>query len=255
MRSSNSHSSRVDAGLSLVEVTIVLTMIVVLLGGFARSITDAVDFSTAGVGTSDLQEIGRRALDRIKADIQSTGRFWDATFGLQMPHVFSNGQPSGLVPAAFAHDQTYLTQLASTFPTPAPWPQPANPPAFVAPGSELAPKGIREIVLRFPADLDSDGQIISGSTGAIEWSPWVVGYVMIPNNQGTLDLVRRRVNGTIVQDETICRCVEALTFDSVDTKNILPTRAVEVHLHLLRQTSRGQTERLHLATTAGMRNS
>jgi hypothetical protein len=246
---------RGDEGMTLLEMSIVLVLLVVMVGGFSKSITDAVDFTVAGVGTSDLQEIGRRTLDRIKADIQSTGRFMDPAFGIQMPHVYSNGQPSNLIPSTFAHDQTYLAQLAAKFPTSPPWPQPANPPAFVAPGSEVEPKGIREMVFRFPADLDGDGRIVSSATGAIEWSPWVVGYILVPNADGTLNLIRRRINGTVVQDETICRCVEALTFDTVDTKNILPLRAVEVHLHLMRRTSRGQVETLHLATTAGMRNS
>jgi prepilin-type N-terminal cleavage/methylation domain-containing protein len=246
---------RRDAGFTLLETMIVLVVSLVVFGGFSLSVTDAVDFSVSGVGAADLQEIGRHAMDMIKADIQRTGRFMDPTLGLQLPHVFSNGQPSPLMVAAFDHDNVYLAALAATFPTPAPWPQPANPPAFVAPGSEIEPKGIREFVFRLPADLDGDGRIVSAATGNIEWGPALIGYILIPNNTGTLNLVRRRVTGGAIADEVICRCVEARTFDSVDTTNILPLRAVEVHLHLERRTTRGQTQRLHLATTAAMRNS
>jgi hypothetical protein len=173
-----------------------------------------------------------------------------------LPHVFSNGQPDPLMDASFQHDMAHLAALAATFPAPAPWPQPANPPPFVAPGSALEPMGIREVVFRLAADMDGDGRVVSAATGNIEWDDALVGYVLIPNNRGTLDLVRRRVDAAgVVTDETICRCVEALTFDSVDTKNVLPIDAVEVHLHLRRVTTRGETQRLHLATTVAMRNS
>src|SRR5262249_39689354 len=147
------------------------------------------------------------------------------------------------------------TALAASFPPAAPWPHPANPPAFVAPGCELQPKGIREIVFRLSADLDNDGRIVSAATGNIEWGPMLVGYQLIPNTQGTLDLVRRRVTGANTRDEVICRGIEALTFDTVDTKNVLPMDAVEVHMHLKRKSTRGQIEKLHLSTTVCMRNS
>jgi hypothetical protein len=170
--------------------------------------------------------------------------------------VYSNGQADPAIDPAFTHDTVFLANLAATFPTPPPWPTPANPPPFVAPGSAIEPLGIRECVFRLPADLDNDGRIVSNATAQIEWGPDLFGYLLIPNNQGTLDLVRRRVDAAgNATDETICRCVEALTFDSVDTKNILPLNAVEVHLHLLRVTSRGRPQRLHLATTLALRNS
>jgi prepilin-type N-terminal cleavage/methylation domain-containing protein len=245
-----------EGGFTLVEMMIVLVISLVVFGGFTLAVTDAVDFSVHGVGAADLQEIGRTALDQIKRDLQSTGRFMDADLALLLPHVFSNGQPDPAMDPAFLHDTAYLGALAATFPTPPPWPTPASPPPFVAPGSEIQPLGIRECVFRLPQDLDGDGRIVSAATGEIEWGEELFGYVLVPNARGTLDLVRRRVDDAgVVTDETICRCVEALTFDSVDTKNILPLDAVEVHLHLRRVTTRGETQRLHLATTLAMRNS
>jgi hypothetical protein len=256
MKTTSLGPRRGDSGVTLLETIVVVVLSAVVIGGFALALTDSVDFTVSGVGNSDLQETGRRTLDRIKADMRSTGRFIDVSLGgLQMPHVFSNGQPNSLMTPEFAHDQAYLTQLASTFSTPTPASQPSNPPPFVAPGSEHEPKGIREIVFRLPADVDADGRIVSATTGDIEWSGTLVGYIVVPNAEGTLNLIRRCVTAGAVVDDVICRCVEAITFDSNDTKNILPLHAIEVHLHLLHRTSRGQIQRLHLATTAGMRNS
>jgi hypothetical protein len=247
---------RRDAGTTLMEALLVAVMMLVVFGGFSLSVTDAVDFSVNGVGSADLHQIGRAAMDGIKRDLQATGRFIDPVLGLRLPHVFSNGNPAPAMVAAFDHDNAYLTNLAATFPPPPPWPQPGSPPPFVAPGSEHEPMGIRECVFRRPADLDNDGRIVSSATGNLEWATELIGYVLIPNAQGTLNLVRRRVsNAGVVVDEVICRCVESLTFDSVDTKNALPLNAVEIHLHLLRTTTRGQVQRLHLATTTAMRNS
>src|SRR5262245_16067300 len=177
----------------MVELILVLVLTAVVIGGFSMSVTDAVDFSVNGVGQADLQQIGRNAMDRIKRDLRATGRFVDPATGVQLPHVFSNGQPNGALPPAFDHDNAYLAGLAGTFPTPAP-PPPGNPPPFVAPGSEIEPMGIRECVFRVPTDLDSDGRIVSSATGNIEWSDELIGYVMVPNPQGSLDLLRRRVS-------------------------------------------------------------
>jgi hypothetical protein len=246
---------RRDSGRTLLEVAVAVALTAVVIGGFGKAVTGSLDFTVGQVGTTELQEVGRRALDRIKADIQATGRFVDATLGVQLPHIYSNGQPSALVPAVFAHDQSYLTALAASFPQTAPASQPSNPPPFLAPGNELQCKGIREMVFRFPSDVDLDGRIVSSATGNVEWNASLVGYILIPNNQGTLNLVRRTLTGATIKDEVLCRCVEAMTIDTVDSKPILPMRAVEVHLHLLRRTSRGQIDRLHLTTTAGMRNS
>jgi hypothetical protein len=245
-----------EAGFTLLETIIVLVLSLVVFGGFSLTITDAVDVGVQGVGAADLQEVGRHTLERIKRDVQATGRFSDPALGLLLPHVFSNGQPDALMDPNFAHDGAFLASLAATFPPAPPLPAPTNPPPFVAPGSELEPLGIREMVFRLPADNDGDGRIVSSTTGTIEWGPGLVGWLVIPNGQGTLDLVRRSVDAAgIVTDDAVCRCVEALTFDSVDTKNILPFDAIEIHLHLRRVTARGQTQRLHLATTVVMRNS
>lgn len=244
-----------SAGFSLVELVIAAAVASVVFGLFASSVTDAVDASVSGVGAADLQEIGRRAMDRIKEDLRSTGRFADADLGIPLPHVFSNGQPDPAVGAEFEHDQGALTALAATFPVQPSSSQPANPPLFVAPGSENQPLGVRECVFRLPNDEDGDGRIVSMATGNVEWSGDLVGFVLIPNARGTLDLVRRSVTAAgVVTDETICRCVEALTFDSVDTKPVLPINAIEVHLHLRMVTTRGETKRLHLATTIAMKN-
>jgi prepilin-type N-terminal cleavage/methylation domain-containing protein len=245
-----------QAGFTLLESIIVLVLSLVIFGTFSLSVSDAVDFSTHNVGAADLQEIGRRTMDIIKRDVAATGWLADAATGIDLPSVGSNGNCDAALQPEFEHDAIALAALAATFPVPAPWPTPANPPAFVAPGNELEPFGIREIVFRLPQDIDGDGRIVDAGTNTIEWSPNLTGFLMIPNAQGTLNLVRRVVDpaGNIT-DETICRFVEAMTFDTSATKNLLPTDAVEIHLHLLRVNSRGLPQRVHLATTIAMRNS
>jgi prepilin-type N-terminal cleavage/methylation domain-containing protein len=242
-------------GFTIVEVVIALAATAVVFGLYSSAVTDAVTFSAHNVGSAGLHEVGRRALAKIAADISSTGRFQDPS-GVPMPHVFSNGLSDPRLPAPFEHDLQALAAIAATFPAPSPpVTTPQNPPPFVAPGFELMPLGIREIVLRLPADMDSDGRPVSAVTGAIEWNPDYIGWILRPNAQGVLDLVRRVVDPAGgVRDETVCRWVEALTFDTTATLNLLPANAVEIHLHLLRKDTQNRRQRLHLSSTVVMRN-
>ena len=155
----------------------------------------------------------------------------------------------------FEHHAAVLELMASAFPPPPPVsPEPSSPSPFVAPGSAASPLGLREIVYRLPQDVDGDGRVLSESTGALEWSPSLYGFLLIPDGSGTLDLVRRRADDSGVTDELVCRWVESLTFDTAATKTILPRNAVEIHLRLRRPDTRSRQQRLHLATTVVMRN-
>lgn len=247
---------RSQSGLTLVETTVTLFFTMLVFGIYARSVVDSVEFSAANIGGASLHEIGRRTLETVARDLSRTGNRIDPVWGIPFPHVFRNGLPDPILSGAWEHDTEQLEEMAAAFPPgPPPPPEPSNPPPFVAPGFELTPMGIREIVFRLPADLDGDGRLLNASN-QLEWHPDTFGYIMIPNHRGTLNLVRRTVTAQhVITDQTICTNVEALTFDSVETKSILPLDAIEVHLHLKRQDVRGRIQRLHLTTTMVMRNS
>jgi hypothetical protein len=250
--------ARRDAGFSALELAVSATILLVVFGAFSAAVTDAVGTSVATVSSVTLQEEARRILDRLRRDVGMTGRI-DATVdptGVAMPAVFANGAaPAGL--EAFEHDQELLAEIASTF-APAPVPEePFSPPPFVAPGNEWEPLGFREFVFRLPRDTTGDGRICS-TGGQIEWGPELFGYIVVPRNDtkdAVCDLVRRSVDEFgAVTDEIVCRQVEAATFDIVETKEVLPQQAVEIHLHLIRRNTRDGVERLHVATTLVMRN-
>lgn len=247
---------RHQRGFSLVEVTVSLVFTMLIFGTYAAAVVDSVEFSASNIGGASLHEIGRRTLESIARDLTRTGNFIDAVTGIPFPHVFKNGQPEAVLANNWQHNVDELTAIAATFPPgPPPPPEPVNPPPFVAPGFELTPMGIREIIFRVPEDLNGDGRLLAANH-TIEWGTSTLGYIMRPNHSDTLTLVRRSVSAQhVVRETTICTDVEALTFDSVETKNILPMDAIEVHLHLKRQDVRGRVQRLHLTTTMVMRNS
>ena len=245
-----------EAGVTLLEAMIAMVLSAVAFGIYATSVADAIELTAFSVGTADLHEIGRLTIDRMRRDISETGYFVDPEFDIQFPHIYNNGLPDQQLAEWFEHDVEALTARAQAFP-----PGPlapgggSNPPPFVAPGFELTPLAIKEMVFRLPNDEDHDGRILSAVDQTVEWGSVVIGYILVPNNHGTLDLIRRRVDATgTIRDETICRHVEALTFDTVDTKPILPKDAIEIHLHLRRPDARAHEQHLHLATTVVMRN-
>lgn len=257
-RMTRSAKGRRDAGFSALELTISASIMLIVFGGFTVAVTDSIGTSVATVSAVTLQEEARRVLDRLRRDVSMTGRITAAVdpSGVALPAVVSNGAaPVGL--EVFEHDTGVLTTLAATF-APAPEPeQPFSPPPFVAPGNEQEPLGFRDFIFRVPRDTTGDGRICS-TGGAIEWGHELFGYLVVPRNgekDSICDLVRRTVDaGGNVVDEIVCRQVEAVTFDMVETKEVLPQQAVEIHLHLIRRNTRDGVERLHVATTLVMRN-
>jgi|GEM_PF-3717479 hypothetical protein len=247
---------RRQSGVTIMEMSIVMLFTMLIFGTYASSVVDGVEFTASNVGGASLHEIGRRTLENIARDLSRTGRFTDPEFGIFMPHVFRNGSPEAILNSNWGHDQQALQALVATFPPgPPPPPEPANPPPFVAPGFELTPMAIREIIFRLPEDLNGDGRILDANQN-VEWSTTVYGYILHPNAAGTLTLYRRSIDAAHhLVEEPICGDVEALTFDSVETKGILPMDAIEIHLHLLRRDVRGRDQRLHITTTMVMRNS
>ena len=256
--SRSSARRRRDAGFSALELTVSASIMLVVFGGFSVAVTDSIGTSVATVSAVTLQEEARRVLDRLRRDVSMTGRITAAVdpTGVALPAVVTNGAaPAEL--DAFEHDTELLAAIASTFP-PAPEPeQPFSPPPFVAPGNEWEPLGFREFIFRLPRDTTGDGRICS-TGGAIEWGPELFGYLVVPRNgekDAICDLVRRTVDaGGNAVDEIVCRQVESVTFDLVETKEVLPQQAVEIHLHLIRRNTRDGVERLHVATTLVMRN-
>ncbi len=247
---------RRESGVTIMEMSVVMLFTMLIFGSYATAVVDGVEFTATNVGGASLHEIGRRTLETIARDLSRTGRATDPVYGIFMPHVFREGSPDATLAGNWAHDQVALQALVQSFPPgPPPPPEPVNPPPFVAPGFELTPMGVREIIFRLPEDENGDGRLLDADSN-VEWSSTLYGYIMHPNAAGTLTLYRRSIDAAHqLVEEPICGDVEALTFDSVETKGILPMDAIEVHLHLLRKDVRGRDQRLHITTTMVMRNS
>jgi hypothetical protein len=227
----------------------------VVVGVFAATVTDTVKVGSETVGGADLQTLGRQALERIAKDLSRTGHV-ASPLGVDLPHVFENGIPDPTLEDGFLHDVQEIQARVATFPL-APLPTGGTTPLpFVAPGQQLQPIGIREVVFALPEDLDGDGRPLNEITGAIEWGADLVGFILVPEQEGTMDLVRRTWLQTgEIRDVVICRRVDAMTIDTTVSKQTLPRDAVEIHLHLLRRRPDGLERRMHVFTTVYMRNS
>lgn len=249
-----------QSGLSILEVLISMSISIGILVIFSTAVVDSMDFSVHNVGRADLHEIARRSMEVMRKDISRTGWFTiDANSTL--PFVFADGDPQvAMFDGFFKHDQAVLAAMNASFTQAPPPPPPGGgaTPVFVAPAQQLAPTGLREFIFWVPAK-DAEGNFTFDATGKLAMAPELIAFLLIPNAEGTLDLVRRRANFGVwpptIDDSTICNHVEALTFDTVATRPNLPFDAVEIHLHMKRKGSRGEMQRLHTAITVMMRNS
>ena len=247
-----------EAGLSLLEVIVSISLSAGILVIFTGTVIDSMDFSVHNVGRADLHEIARKSMEVMRKDVSRTGWFTlDAATTL--PFISSNGDPqNAMLDPYFKHDVAALTSLSATFQAGPPPQGGGQTPAFVAPEKRLGPTGLREFSFWVPAK-DVKGNFTFDPTGNLAMAPELIAFLLIPNAQGTLDLVRRRANFGVwppqTENRTICTHVESMTFDTVSTKPNLPFDAVEIHLHMKRKGSRGKTQRLHTATTVMMRNS
>ncbi len=257
MMETNRHSNR-ETGLSLLEVMVSLSLAAGILIIFTNTVVDSMDFSVHNVGRADLHEIARRSVETIRKDVSRTGWFTLGA-GTALPYVSTNGDPQdSMFDPYFKHDVTTMTAISSSFVATPPPPPGAQTPAFVAPEKRLAPTGIGELIFWVPSK-DEKGNFTFDATGGLAMAPELVAFLLIPNAHGTFNLVRRRANFGVwppqIENRTICTHVEAMTFDTVTTKPNLPFDAVEIHLHMKRKGSRGETQRVHTATTVMMRNS
>lgn len=257
------HGSR--AGLSLVEVVLVASILGLLAQALVEASTSMGRMTSMGSVQTVLQEGGEKALSTIIADLSKAG--YRTVNGKTYPYVFDEGV--ALAPfAVHAHG-------------PPPREATAGDPDFGI---------LREIVFLLPSDVDGDrrpdmdadlngipeldgngdgvrsedpsdrigiwdpaASTIDPETGVL-WSHDEISYVVIPHADGT-NYLERRVNGDPASARRIAANVERIQFDTPTTSGWgIPLGSVRVQIFFRLRDKAGTVYRHEAEVVLGLRN-
>ena len=216
-------------GFSLVEALMSSLIFVALLVAVYSALTDAMSVNDIQGTYVRMQMDGRRALERIAAELRMTGRFDNPAPGQPgYPYVFPDGDPFGVF--------TYLKH---------------DPPARHLPAGNAANGETREIAFKVPRDEDGDGLLTEAATGDIEWCDEDISFALVTDATG-MNVLERREDG--VTTDILARYVERITFDTIDTDPAVDMNEIAVTLYMAREAPEGVWLQTNLTTCVTMRN-
>jgi hypothetical protein len=168
----------------------------------------AVDTQSTTARLVELRSSAIRAMREIVTDLKESGRVdLSPPTGRILPYLFSSGTATG-----------YFTSYSHTAPN-----------NKAKPGSP-ALGASTEIVYAIPRDIDGDGTRINQTTGAIEWGPEDWNIVLLPQTNGTNNLVRRK--GTVL-NRILARNCNRVDFDDYRTDSTLNYSQIRITLYMV----------------------
>ena len=204
-----------QAGFSLLEGAISLSVFAVLMGGYMITMSRMSESTDASALEHELLVDCGRVMSAITSDLRRSG--YENVDGIDMPVFFDAGDP----PAAFAefgHD---------------------------VPHDPFGDGLTREIVFSLPEDADGDGwpDLEADRSGPV-WSDDYVAYQLVPELDGTNSLRRLTSAGDAT---TLSRNVTQLIFESpADTGFLIPADTLRVTLVLRRAARNGAVRRIQI---------
>jgi hypothetical protein len=266
MRTLYSPGRCASRGLSLIEVVLVGTILMMLARTLVETSTSMSRVTSSGSTQALLQEQGERALKFILTDLRRSGEVdWN---GLEFPYVFSGG----VADAGFEqHSHTLSNQEAE-----------AGDADFGV---------MSEIVLALPSDLDGNGipdldmdangfpefdgdkdgtasesnedyagidwdpaaNTIEDETGVV-WSHQEISYVTVTHPDG-FNYLERRIDAQATGARRVARDIELVQFDTwLSSGYTIPINSVRVRIFLRRRTAEGSLFLHQVEAVVKMRN-
>lgn len=217
-----------NEGYTILEMAISMVILGIVLAGVFSVLAASRSIFQTGITLSSLQDQARKALDQITREVRQSGTVINDPYS-PYPYLFVDGNAEGY----YEHH----------------WHPPAV--SHSSPGDpDYGPN--REIVFRMAKDVDGDGLLTSATTGAIEWGPDQISYVVLTTDDGVNEL-QRRINGVL--PVTVVRYVERIVVDDYRTDPELTKNQISIVIHMRRTTRTGRLLRTCLSTTVNMRNS
>ena len=222
------------AGFQLIDLTIATTIMVIILGAFAKTVFSVGSLTDTVSLQSELVQSGNLAFNQIVEELKFSG--YTTKDGWDYPYVFDNGNPI----AAFETHEHDAPMVVSTKEIG------QAQPVSVGAGVVIS----RDIVFLTPEDGDGDDVPDIDALGGPVWSSSEVSFVLIPD--GDSNRLERRVDGVL--DRTLARNVESVLFDTPDTSVDVPLNCVRVCILFSKAASNGHRISHKVMSTVRLRN-
>ena len=232
-------------GHTLLEMMVVLTTMTVVLGGSMLLMNGVRSAWKLADSESRLQELGRRLLQSVLADMRRTGLTTDA--GVNYPSIFERARgpdttPRGPLVASMNYTDTGLVDEVY---------------AWTGNGDRIARNQGRvsnEFVFQLPADVDGNGTPLDAD-GDLEWGPQLFSYRVVEDAQGASWLWRyTELAGVVVDQRMVGPAVTSITFDVVLNDRSLRFGEIAVVIYLEQRDESGRLLTAAVEGSVGMRN-
>jgi type II secretory pathway pseudopilin PulG len=177
-------------GFTLVEALVSSTLFIAIMGAFALSLVSAERARADAEVTERLHREALEALDGLREELSRSG--------------FENGFP-------LAYDDDVAADYA-----------------VFAHATAHGANERCDLVYRLPADADADGWPDVEEDGSVVWEEEPRAFLLVPNDSGTNDLVRRSADGASV---TVARNVATLRYSTpAETGFAIPLDCLRVEV-------------------------
>jgi len=234
-------SLRRQRGLTLIELMITVSSTGLVIGGAMTLMLSTRGAYEVGGTQSSLQEVGRRILDDVLADLRGSGLTQVA--GQSYPAIWERppgGQRGNLIATMNYEDAADVDETL----------------AYNGNGDRIERNRGRvanEIVFQRPSDMDGDGLPIDDN-GQLEWSGELLSYRIQTEPNGEFWLVRVSDLNGIESVSRVGPWISNVTFDVVYNDRSMRFGTVAVVVYLERINARGQVITAELEGSVVLRN-
>lgn len=214
-------------GVTLLEMSISISLLVVVLGSLAWAMTGLRGLASSGNSRAALQTAGQFALEEMLEEMTRSGIVeFDA---VRYPVIFEDGDPGPNHPGLEHPVADENAQLGEP---------------------DFGPD--REVIILLPLDADGNRRPDLDGNGELLWSPEEISYVVVTRADGE-NYLERRVDGA--RPRIVCRFVERLIIDDAESSGFeIPLGCVRIRLFLRHRDGRGTVHRYFTEGVVALRN-
>jgi hypothetical protein len=248
---SRGRAGRSQAGFTVIEMAVTLASMTVVLGGSMTLLVSSRGAWQVGGTRSSLQEVGRRILNEVVADIRRSGLTVEDGQGYpaiyqRPPEPLGAGERPAEPSVRMDPEDVRVVDLDVLVGG-----DPGSSSSRIERNRGRTPQ---EFVFQLPADLDGDGRPLDGN-GDLEWSGALHSFRIVVESNGVPWLYHLiEEGGAPARFERVGPHVTGITFDVVANDRSLGFNEVAVVVYLQRLNERGQRITAALESSVVLRN-